>query len=73
VAELADALDLGSSTARCVGSSPSVRILKKNGGNAPTLDMHIQLFELLVWYELANRDLPWFFRATRIRFLFHHF
>ncbi len=27
VAELADALDLGSSTARCEGSSPFIRIL----------------------------------------------
>lgn len=27
VAELADALDLGSSTARCVGSTPSIRTI----------------------------------------------
>jgi hypothetical protein len=30
VAELADALDLGSSTARCEGSSPFIRILNKS-------------------------------------------
>jgi hypothetical protein len=32
VAELADALDLGSSTARCEGSSPFIRIKIQNKG-----------------------------------------
>ncbi len=35
VAELVDALDLGSSTARCEGSSPFVRIYPVFPGNRP--------------------------------------
>lgn len=37
VAELADALDLGSSTARCEGSSPFVRIFRTSKGYSVAL------------------------------------
>lgn len=50
VAELADALDLGSSTARCEGSSPFVRISSKN--LAVIVHLLDSLLKLARYYEV---------------------
>ena len=41
MAKLADALDLGSSAARCEGSSPSARIAKNSCGGSVVVTHHL--------------------------------
>jgi hypothetical protein len=49
VAELADALDLGSSTARCEGSSPFIRIMFEIKGFGDFYDLTHKLSKCLTY------------------------